>query len=413
MGRKKQIFYGWYIVFAGCVSIAMTTGVVNNCLGQFIKPVCADMGITRQEFAMIQTIFSLASVAFAMIWGPLSKRIHLHRTMCICSIVMPILYACYGLMQKIWMGYLISLVIAPFFFIVSMTVFNYILGNWFVKDRGLAIGLASMGSGLGGMVMNTVVSQLILRFGWRMTFFIVGIIMIACSAPIMFFVVREKPSDKGLKPYGSDETVSGKQEAKKVTVYEGYTFSEAVRMPLFWAVALCCVSVVMSICAFYMTLTPHLSDCGYSVTFAALMTSISMGALAVGKVILGRLFDKLGTRKAVTFACSFTFAGTVAMIFCKNPIALVIIILGVCFGCSFNAICMPIITQNIFGMKDYNSIYSKLTAATGLGSALAPVISGRVYDTYGSYIPSYIGAAVLTLISIFILRFSLPKKDPV
>ena len=64
-------------------------------------------------------------------------------------------------------------------------------------------------------------------------------------------------------------------------------------------------------------------------------------------------------------------------------------------------------------MKDYNSIYSKLTAATGLGSALAPVITGRTYDMCGSYVPAYIAAAALTLISIFILRFSLPKKDPV
>ena len=70
---------------------------------------------------------------------------------------------------------------------------------------------------------------------------------------------------------------------------------------------------------------------------------------------------------------------------------------------------MPIITQNLFGMKDYNSIYSKLTAATGLGSALAPVISGRTYDTFGTYVPAYIGAAAVTLISIIVLLVFMPK----
>lgn len=416
MNKKSGIFYGWYVVAAGCVSIAMTTGVVSNCFSQFIKPVCADMGITRQEMSMIQTVFSFASMAFAMIWGGLSKRINLHKWMCICSIVMPLIYACYGLMPDIRVGYLVSILITPFLFIVSMTVINYILGNWFMKDRGLAIGLASMGSGIGGMIMNTVSSQLIIHCGWRITYFILAAIMLVLMAPLMFLVVREKPSDKGLLPYGADEESadsSDKSSAKPASRFEGYTFSEALRMPLFWAVAFCSVSVVMSICAFYQTLAPHLSDSGYSVTFAALMTSVSMGALAIGKVMLGRMFDKFGTRKAVTIACSCTFAGTVAMIFCKSPVALAVIVLGVGLGCSFNAICMPIITQNIFGMKDYNSIYSKLTAATGLGSALAPVITGRTYDMCGSYVPAYIAAAALTLISIFILRFSLPKKDPV
>ena len=442
MNKKQGIFYGWFIVAAGCVSIAMTTGIVSNCFSQFIKPVCADMGITRQEMSTVQTVFSFTSMAFAMIWGSLSKRINLQRWMCICAAVMPILYGCYGLMQKIWMGYAISFLITPFFFIVSMTVFNYIIGNWFVKDRGLAIGLASMGSGIGGMIMNTVVSQLIIQFGWRITYFVLAVIMFVAMVPLMIFVVRERPEDKGLRPYGAQEleaelraksagqasneagsanSDSGTNAASSAstasgtntpTHFEGYTFSEALHMPVFWAVAFCSVSVVMAICAFYQTLAPHLSDSGYTVTFAALMTSISMGALAIGKVMLGRMFDKLGTRKAVTIACSCTLMGTVAMIFCHSPIALAVIVLGVGLGCSFNAICMPIITQNIFGMKDYNSIYSKLTAATGLGSALAPVITGRTYDVCGSYVPAYIGAAVMTAISIVVLQVSLPKVDP-
>lgn len=422
MGKNRKIFYGWYVVAAGCVSIAMTTGVVSNCFSQFIKPVCADMGITRQEMSMIQTVFSFASMAFAMIWGGLSKKINLHRWMCIGAAVMPVVYGCYGLMQEIWMGYVISMLITPFLFVVSMTVFNYIIGNWFAKDRGLAIGLASMGSGIGGMIMNTVTSQLIIHFGWRVTYWVLAAVMFVAMVPLMVLVVRERPEDIGLMAYGTEtdgiiganESAGAKaaENAKRQNRFEGYMFAEAIRMPVFWAVAFCSVSVVMAICAFYQTLAPHLSDSGYTVTFAAFMTSVSMGALAIGKVMLGRMFDKLGSRRAVTIACSCTFVGIIGMIFCHSPIALAIIVLGVGLGCSFNAICMPIITQNIFGMKDYNSIYSKLTAATGLGSALAPVITGRTYDVCGSYVPAYIGAAVITLVSIVVLRVALPKKDP-
>jgi len=163
---------------------------------------------------------------------------------------------------------------------------------------------------------------------------------------------------------------------------------------------------------FYQTVAPHLSDCGYSVTFAALMTSASMGALAVGKVILGRLFDRFGTKKAAFVACCCTLIGITAMIFCKVVAALPFIVLGVGLGCSFGAVCMPIITLNIFGMKDYNSIYGKLTAATNLGAAIAPILSGRVYDVSGSYTPIYVVCVVITAIGLAVLMKVLPKKDP-
>ncbi|MBR6615892.1 MAG: MFS transporter [Lachnospiraceae bacterium] len=425
MDKKRGIYYGWYIVAVGCICLAMTTGVVNNCFSQFMKPVCADMGITRQQMSLVQTVFSFSQMFFAMMWGSLSKRIHLHKSMCVCAVMMPIIYACYGLMQEIWMGYIVSIAITPFFYIISMAVFNYIIGNWFVKNRGLAIGLASMGTGIGGMVMNTLSSQLIIHIGWRMTYFVLAAIMFVLVVPPVVLIVREKPEDKGLKPYGwegaeaecaaREQTAQagGNQSAAQTERFEGYTFAEAIRMPVFWAVIFCSVSMVVAIMSFYPTLAPHLSDCGYSVTFAATMTSVSMGALAIGKVTLGRMFDRLGNRTAVTIACLCTLAGTIAMIFCTSPIALVFIVLGVGLGCSFGAVCMPIIVQNIFGMKDYNSIYSKLTVATNLGSALAPVITGRTYDVCGSYVPAYIGVAVLTVISIIVLRVALPKEKSV
>ena len=136
-----------------------------------------------------------------------------------------------------------------------------------------------------------------------------------------------------------------------------------------------------------------------------------MGALAVGKVMLGRMFDRLGTRKAAVIACICTLIGIIGMIYCKATVSLFAIIFGVGLGCSFGAICMPIITQNVFGMKDYNSIYGKLSAATGLGGAFAPIISGRTYDIYGSYVPIYAVAAAITVAGIIILAVALPKKD--
>ena len=406
----KKIHYGWFVVAASCAIIAMTSGIITNCFSQFIKPVCADMGFTRQQMSMNQTIVSVIGMGFGLVWGAISRRINLHRWMCAAALLLPVCYFCYSFAPDLTAFYAVTVVLSLVFCFISMMLFTYIVGNWFVKNRGTALGLASMGSGIGAMVMNSVINWLILSYGWRSAYQISAVLMFAVVVPLTFFVLRVRPEDKGLRPYGAGEqTASG----KPVTRFEGFAYREVIRMPLFYVVGAISVTQVMAICVFYQTVAPHLSDMGYTSTFAATMASITMGALAVGKIILGKLFDRFGTRRAAVTACTCTLLGLVGMIFCTFKPALALIVLGVGLGCSFGAVCMPLIVQNIFGMKDYNAVYGKLTACTGVGSAVAPVLSGRVFDTCGSYLPIYIAAALAVACAIVVLWKNLPDRDNV
>lgn len=407
---RKRVFYGWYIVAAGCIVIAMTVGVINNSLGQFIKPVCADMGFTRQQMSLNQTILSVISMAFGLSWGRLSQRINLNRWMRVSAVLMPAIFFSYSFVNSLFSYYMITLLLGLANSAISLMIFTYIVGMWFSEKRGMAIGLASMGTGIGAVVMNMVISQLIIAVGWRSTYRVVGIIMAVIIVPVVWLVVREKPSDMGLLPYGfAEDSVTGEKQAAPAP--QGLSAEEVMAMPVFWILAICSVSTVMCISFLSPTLSPHLSDNGYSVTFAAMMASISMGALAIGKLILGKMFDRLGVRTTAAVACFCTFIGLVGMIFCRHSVALVAIVLGIGLGCSFGAVCLPIITQTIFGMKSFNSIFGKLSAATSLGGAIAPVISGRSFDSFGSYVPVYIASTVVMIIVIATLLTILPKED--
>ena len=406
----KKIHYGWFVVAASCAIIAMTSGIITNCFSQFIKPVCADMGFTRQQMSMNQTIVSVIGMGFGLVWGAISRRINLHRWMCAAALLLPVCYFSYSFAPNLTVFYAITLVLAVVFCFISMMLFTYIVGNWFLKNRGTALGLASMGSGIGAMVMSSAINWFIETWGWRTAYRISAVLMFVVVVPLVFFVLRVRPSDKGLQPYGAGEQT---ETGKPVTRFEGFAYKEVIRMPLFYVVGAVSVTQVMSICIFYQTVSPHLSDMGYTTTFAAAMASITMGALAVGKIILGKLFDKFGTRRAAVTACSCTLLGILGMIFCTFRPALVLIVLGVGLGCSFGAVCMPIIVQNIFGMKDYNAVYGKLTACTGVGAAVAPMLSGWVFDISGSYVPIYIAAACTVACAILVLWKNLPDKDNV
>ena len=410
--EKKKIFYGWYVAVTGCLVMAMTVGLTNNSFGQFVKPVCEDMGFTRQQMSLNATILSLVSLGFALIWGTLSKKIRLHRWMCVSAVLLPVLFFSYSFANSPLAFYGISVAMGLSYCFVSMMIFTTISGNWFEKHRGMAIGITSMGSGIGGMVMNPLAGSLIQSVGWRSTYQLLAVAMAVLIIPAIWFVVREKPADKGLLPYGSEEKKSSAPAAAgTASEASGISCGEAVKKSVFWILATVTILMVITTSSFSPTLPPHLSDNGYSVDFAALLASLSMGALAVGKVILGRLFDQLGVRKASVIACIFTLAAALGMVFCTQKISLAAIVLGIGLGGSFGAICVPIILRALFGSKDFDSIYGKLFAAIGLGSAVSPVISGRVYDLLGSYVPFFLVAATGIAVSIAVLWKVLPKEE--
>ena len=409
MKLRGKIHYSWYVVFALCMVIAMTTGVFSNSYGQFIKPVCAGLGITRQQMSVNQTIMAVTSFCFALCWGRISKTVNVNRGMCISALIMPIAVFCYSFAPNLYFYYAVTVVFSLCSCFISLMVFSYIIGNWFEKNRGAAIGLASMGSGIGGMVMHSLLNYLIITFGWRTMYQILGVMLFVIIVPAIWFVVREKPSDKGLQPYGHDEPT---EEEKPVQKFEGVTLGEALHLPSFWVVGLVSTVIIMITSIFTQTLPPHLSDNGYTETFAAAVASVSMAALAIGKVMLGRLFDKYGTRTTMTAAYCCVFCGIIGMIFCHSWISIAAIILGTGLGCSFGSVCLPIVIQKIFGMKDYNAIYGKLTAAVSVGGAFAPMISGWVYDTQGSYTPVFVVAAVVIVIGATLMWKVLPKQDP-
>jgi predicted MFS family arabinose efflux permease len=108
MKEKAKVFYGWYVVAAGCLIIGMTAGIIQNSFGQYIKPVCADMGFTRQQMSTNQTIVSIASMIFALMWGKLSKKIHLHKCMSVVAVLLPALYFCFSFITNLASFYLVT-----------------------------------------------------------------------------------------------------------------------------------------------------------------------------------------------------------------------------------------------------------------------------------------------------------------
>ena len=403
--KKPRFFYGWVIVAAGMLINASVMGIIYNCFSQFIKPVCEDLGFTRQAMSFNQTLISLIQVGVAFIWGQILTRFKLKNLMFFWAVAGPAFFFCYSFAKSIWVFYIISALMSVTMSILTVLPFSFIISNWFNKKRGLATGICFMGSGLGGMILNPLLSIWLEGYGWRMSFRILAVIMLVVAVPCVL-LLRTRPQHMGLLPLGGDDIhQTGHEEP------EGYTLAEAKRMPKFWIIALCAMLINMGLSSLVQTLSPHLTDNGYTASFAAVMVSVSMGAMALGKMVLGQLFDLLGTKKAALLSIFCGFLGLLGMITCVFAPALGLVVLGIGFGCSFGTVGNPIIVQNVFGKKDYGTLMGFVTACSNIGGAISPTVNGTVYDVFKSYNPAFGTWALMMAIVLACFTIYLPPAS--
>ncbi len=407
--NKSGIFYGWVIVFAGLLIMVTIGGVAWNCVSQFIKPVCAELGFSRRAMSTNSTITSLTNMAVALSWGYILNHFSLRKLMRLAVVTLGISYFGYSMCTNIWMFYGCSVVLGLSLALLMTLPLSIIIANWFEEKRGLAYGITYMGSGLGGMIFNPIVASMIIDIGWRMTYRIMAGVMFAAAFIAVYFLLRIRPEEMGLKALGHDKAAV---ECGEEAVHEsGPLFKDLIHTRRFIvaAVSLTCANTAVG--CITQCLSPHLTDNGYSVQKAALLVSIGMGALAIGKIILGEIYDRIGTRSATMLAMGCGLVGLVAMIFCRNAAAIPFIVLGQGFGCAIGTVGVPLVVEDLFGKRDYAANFGFISACSSVGGAISPMLNGAAYDISGSYNPAFTMWCALLAVSLMVFFKLLPKKD--
>lgn len=404
--NKKQgrLFYGWYVVFACFLIMGVSVGLINNSSGVYVKPVCADMGFSRKAMAFNSTLIAASSMVVAVFAGKIYARFDVKHVMRFGGLAMGLGYMSYSLAQNLPMFYLSSVICGFSQALLTTVSISMLISNWFHARRGSALGAASMGSGVGGMICNPLAAWLIQQAGWRQTYLMLGAAILIIVAPACFFIVRTRPQDMGLQPYGEAPAPA---EDVLPTEQPGLTARQARRTWQFWALAAC--NTINSLCAVSLVQNsaPHLSDVGLSAIAASAVASAMMASLAVGKFLLGWLFDRWGVRKASLFANLCMIMGLLGMVMAPFLPALAMIVLGAGLGGAFGAVATTLLADRLFGAKEFAAILGSVSAVSSLGAMVGPIAINSVYDVLGSYKPAMAFMALLMALALLGYRFVL------
>lgn len=414
--NKKPFFYGWVIVVACMLIQAIPYGVAINVQPQFINFVINGEGFTLTQFSLLFTIGTVVSALASPSIGKMlsNPKSNIKLIYVIGSILSGGGFALYSFAGgNLWAYYGISALVQVGTAIISAIGVPLLVNAWFKENKGIAMGIAFSGSGIGNIFLQQIAARLLSdpNFGYARAYFIFGIISLIVSLPISLFLVR--------LPKDESELVRNSHKKKNIKVNLsswGYTLQEVMKMKLFWVLATGFIFVGFYVSGMSVQYISYLYSLGFNATFVANIGSIFAFFSIFGNLCGGLFFDKLGIKKSLAASGSMIIICGLCLIFVPN-IPTLGYLFAVLLGISmFTYIIGPsYLTGSLFGDREFGTILGIVQVFFAVGYAVGTVLFGLCVDYLGyptSWVLTTIYAAVAySLLLIASIRIQKHNKE--
>ncbi|MEM7532567.1 MAG: MFS transporter [Chloroflexota bacterium] len=416
--NATPFYYGWVILAVGTIGIILTSPGQTYTISVFIDSFIADLGISRSLVSTLYTVGTLtASFAMPFIGRQIDQRGSRQMTI---IIVLVFGVACFYMSfvrnaLMLGLGFMALRMLGQgSLSLVSSNVIN----QWWVRRRGMAMGIAGMVSAmLGSGSFPSLLNWLIPLLGWRSTYTLLGAILWGVMLPIGFIFTRNRPEDYGLQPDGGTTSTepaapnAKSSDSDEPLLEENWTRAEALRTTVFWLIS----GGMLVMGALNTGLTFHIfdifRDSGLSSTVTAFVFIPMSATAAVVQLSGGLLMDRIPVRILLAIAlCLQAVILVMAPFLGSIELAYVYGILAGTRGGLF-MIVRSVIWAKYFGRQHLGSITGVVSTLNVAGSALGPMPFGIARDLMGNYQTVLIGFAVLPLIfAVATLLYVHPPK---
>ncbi|MBI4514864.1 MAG: MFS transporter [Deltaproteobacteria bacterium] len=405
------IFYGWWIVAVAFLTHCVTTGIVFYSFGVFLTVLTEAFGWSRAE---VSWGFSLVAVCGA-VYAPFVGRIVDRRGPRLSQIIGALALAGgFALLRGIEsrlafylvMGGLVSLGATALGPLPSNTA----VANWFVRRRGRALGLATAGISMGGVIFVPLTQYLVEHIGWRNAFGALALIIVAVVIPPVAWLMVRRPEDLGLCPDGGERGGATGLDLE-LEIERSLAAPEAMRQRNFWLITVSFALTVLGLSATLIHQVSFLRDRGIPAGAAAWTLGATAGVGVVGKLGFGYLLDNFDQRHVIVWCFGLQALGLALLMATFNvwTLALFVVVYG--FAMGGNATLQATILGDCFGRLYYGAIAGRMQPFIVIGQAIGTPLVGAIRDSGGSYIPAFAMILVLNVVAMAcIARLRLPGK---
>jgi MFS family permease len=384
---KRHIYYGWWVL-ASSVVITYLSGTALFGFPAYYPSFISTFGWSRAQLLFGNTILQWAFGMTGLLWGTVADKGGVRLVLSIGSACVALAYLLFGQMSALWQLYAIAFIFGAGLSAMGYLTNQILQARWFVRRRGLAIGVVNSAGGLGGSVAPVLVTSLVARFGWRSAMSLMDVFFWTLPFLLILLVVREHPKELGLFPDGAANAAETGEfgRGKRLLTTPMNSLGEIFRTPVFWVVIGSVFVAAGTIGTTLHILILYLRDLGFSQQVAASALSLEFALSFIGRLGFGVLSDRFSARKVGVVSFVLLGLSSLLLFVARSPGMLIAFV--ILHGLGHGAIVsfFPLILAEAFGTQKHLGrllAVGHLAYAGGLGTI--PIISGYAFDSTGSF----------------------------
>ncbi len=374
---KQPRHFAWVILGCCCLIQGSTLGMVFNSSGIYFSAICRDLNFQIGDLSFYLSIQGVMTCLMlpvvTVLLNRFSIKIVLSSACCLLFCTVMGMSFCSQIIHWYILGFFQGIALA---FLMTVPI-GLTLANWFKKGLGIAMGLSASCSGIMGIIMNFIVSNIIVHYGWRVAYRLNAIIVFVLILPVTALVICFKPEEKGLLPYGEENIVSNQ--------IDNFHPTQASPLPI----KIFLLTIVMGIfgqmsISFYSHIAMLGVSKGMVQVVAASLTSTALVGNTLSKIAFGYISDKIGVQVSMLLCLVNAVISFTLFRFCKGYLLFV----GALFfgmSVSFMIVLFPLFIKWVFGTHWFSKIYSIMLVPSSICSSLSISMYGYIFDKTGSY----------------------------
>jgi len=384
---------GRSVLFAAAMGIAFGASPIPfNAIGPFTIPLEREFGWARGDIMFSLFVFTLAVVITVPWIGGLADRIGVRKVALGTLALFGLSFAAIGLTTgSILVFYALWFAMGALGGGSTPVSWTRMVNAWFVHNRGLALALALLGTGVTAIFLPSIATWLIGAVGWRWAFACIALLPLAIALPIAWHWFRDPPE-------------SAQYAEIRAVGQAGVEVREALRDYRFWIIAASILMVAIGVGGSITNFQPLLIDRGFDASLAAKIAGLIGLSVILGRLVAGYLIDRfwaplvtLPMLALPALACFLLAQEQISVPGAMLSASLI----GLAAGAETDLVAF--LTARYFGLRNYGRLYGLQYAVFGFASGIAPAMFGRVHDLYGTYQPILYAAAVLFVLGAVLL----------
>lgn len=370
----------------------MAMALTSSTLSFFMEPICASLQVSRGSFSLLFSLMSVSGALSNPFLGQLAGRKGVRGILLVSGIwgclCMWLLAGASQLPVVYLAGFLLGAVGSN---CVALCANVIVQQSYFGPQASGILGAVMAGSGVGGMLFSLIIPGCIEAYGWQLGMRVMGMgwIVLLWTAALLLGKQEQLQHGSGSGAVGL-----------------GMTRAQALRSPKLY-LQMVVIIIITACCGIQQQLPSLLHAQGFGSGTVSLMISVMTAFLAVGKVIQGLIYGKLGIRRG---------GSLMLMVFAVSFLTLIVPSLAwaglilMAFGLGVYTTLLPQVCRRVFGSREYAAIWALLATAGSAGTFVANPVWGAIYDNMGSYTLGLIACPILLIGALIAMRASMKES---